>query len=76
MVDVSSQLLLCGFLGGHARQDENFVLVSGGGVEVHADSSVLSGVISGSPAHTGGSARVALGYQGRSPWLVGGSFHA
>ena len=54
----------------YARRNENFVLVSGCGVEVHADSSVLSGVISGPLAHTRGSVLDALGYQGRSPWLV------
>ena len=37
------------------RRNENFVLVSCGGVEVNADSTVLSRVISGPLAHARGS---------------------
>ena len=43
------------WLAAHVRWNENFVLVSCGGVEVGADSTVLSRVISGPLAHSCGS---------------------
>ena len=55
---------------GHLPYDTRF---PGPGVEVHADSSVLSGVISGPLADSRGSVLDARGYQGPCPVLTAGA---